>query len=531
MKKFAFQISILIFFTCTSTFAQKVFYKDKYYTLKNDKIFQRGKIVTKGLNNAQRDSIYTIARELYDERGKLKPKYKRRKVKERFKAPENFWEDRAEKLAQTTNNATVQSAVAGSKKATTTNVDNKVIAKAEEKLAEKPQEEKSKEVVQLETEEDKTKEQEVMAKQEAVAQKKIAKEKQEEVENSVKKLHAEEEKQRRVEEQKAKKESKRKEQKVKKEKQIETKKSIKKNNTEKDTERESQQKKERIKEEKTKKESKHKEKKNKRELKNREDKSIHKKAEKQQRAKTKKQTPKKSGSKQQNSKEKKKNSINKEKYKEEGKREKQIRKTEKEQRKQAKENKKTAKQLKKKEKALKNLENATATLTAANAISEKKDNFETIYFKINKEKTVANEYGDIKLYFDLINNSNKTLTILNKFNALDNRLDFFSTTMECEDIPITEVDHEPKYIKVKEDDYITVLPNSKYEFFIHGMYDDYLSCMSDDVVIKIMYNPFKSAEEGFQYAEPLQKDFKKVFDKITKIKIESENIKFKLRKQ
>lgn len=496
MKKFTFQISILLFFICASSFAQKVFYKDKYYTLKNDKIFQRGKVVTKGLNNVQRDSIYIIARELYDERGKLKPKYKKRKVKERYKAPENFWEDRAKKLAQATNSVVVKSAVAGSKKETTTNKDDKVIAKAEEKLAEKPQEEKSKEVVQLEAEEDKTKDQEAMAKQEAIAQKKIAEKKQKEVENSAKELQAkhdneraEQEKQRRTEEQKAREESNRKEEQVK------------------------------AKEEKIKSEQKYK----KQDLVRNQSKQE--KVQKKSAEKTAK-NHEKSVAKSYKRQEKRADKIDKK----QGKQGKEIRKAEKEQRKQAKENKKTAKQLKKKEKALKNLEKATATL-ASTKVTPKKDNFENIYFKINKEKTVANEFGDIKLYFDLINNSSKTLTILNKFNALDNRIDFFSTTMECEDIPIAEVDHEPKYIKVKEDDYITVLPNSKYEFFIHGMYDDYLSCMSDDVVIKIMYNPFKSAEEGFQYAEPLQKDFKKVFNKITKIKIESENIKFKLRKQ
>lgn len=477
MKKVRFQVLTLLFFIVTSSlYAQKVFYKEKYYTLKNDKIYQRGKIVTKGLNNEQRDSIYTIAKELYDERGKLKPEYKKRKARDRYKAPENFWEDKAEKIA-TTNGVASKSAEARIKKPTTTNLNNKVIAEAEEN---------SKEIVQVETEEDNTKEQETIAKQEVVAQKKIAEEKQKEVENSAKELQKkqdnekdEQENQRRIEEQKAREESKR------KEKQI------------------------RAKEEKIK-----------REQNNREEHIAHKQS-KEQKKSAKKASKKheKSVAKSDKKQEKRVDRINKKQYKQE----KEIRKAE-------KKNKKTAKQLKKKEKALKNLEKATATLAVAQALSNEEKAFGTVYLKVNKEKTKVDSLGFVKLYFDLINNSDKEIIVLKPDNSIDSRINFFTTKMECLNTVDSETAYQAKHLKIKDEDYITVAANSKSEFFIDGVYQDMLACSSEEIVLKIEYNPFRYAEQAIPISEEKQKDFRKAFQKISKQKIESENIKFKLRK-
>jgi len=189
----------------------------------------------------------------------------------------------------------------------------------------------------------------------------------------------------------------------------------------------------------------------------------------------------------------------------------------------------------KKEKSaqLKN-QKALATKTAASAITiadSKSDKFGTIYLKINKEKTSTTKNGDVLLFFDVINNSTKDLVLLKPNNSIDSRLDFFNNTMECEDVPLKSTDYMPKDLNIKDEDYITIPAKAKIELFINGSYRSWLSCNSDDIILQIQYNPFKSAEEGVELQPALKKQLNKSLKRITPIKIESENIKFKLNKQ
>ena len=94
MKSTKLLATFLLLFVCSAIFSQKVHYKDSYYTIVKSKIFHRGHDVYGNLSVGERDTIYIIAKELYDEKGKLKEQYKNTKKRDRYKLDEGFWKQR-----------------------------------------------------------------------------------------------------------------------------------------------------------------------------------------------------------------------------------------------------------------------------------------------------------------------------------------------------------------------------------------------------------------------------------------------------
>ncbi len=94
MKSSKLYVTVILLFMGFSIYAQKVHYKDNYYTIVKSKIFHRGHDVYGKLTSGARDTIHLIAKELYTERGKLKEKYKNVPRRERYKLPEGFWKEK-----------------------------------------------------------------------------------------------------------------------------------------------------------------------------------------------------------------------------------------------------------------------------------------------------------------------------------------------------------------------------------------------------------------------------------------------------
>ena len=103
--------------------------------------------------------------------------------------------------------------------------------------------------------------------------------------------------------------------------------------------------------------------------------------------------------------------------------------------------------------------------------------------------------------------------------------------MECENVPIIASEYISKELKIKDEDYLTIPANAKIELFVNGKYRSWLACSSEDIILQIQYNPFKNTEEGTELQPAFKKELSKSLKKITPIKMESENIKFKLNKQ
>lgn len=504
MRTLQFKITCLLFMVGSAMlFAQKVHYKGGYYTLVNQKIFHRGHNVYGKLTEGQRDTIYMTAQELYNERGKLKPHYKKRRGTDKYKLPEGYWENKAKeaaqaKIAANTNNADSAVAVADASSSakekevvqnlTSQNQSGQVVASSERENLK--QEEKSSGTVAKPQDVSNSKKEEEIARKEKElqhaeekSQKEIkkAEEKTEKAQKQLKKENSEvsgefekEQKDKKAEVKKAERAASRKEKQVKKDR-------------------------EKVAEEKTSKAEKKIEK---------SEKSLEKKERKLEKSEKKAKKERKDAKKS-------------------------IRKEEKKLDKKEKKIKKANKELKNKEKQLKTAEKVAEAATATSVATQvKSNNFGTIYFKIDKEKTVVDSLGRIKLYFNIVNNSDKELVLLKPNNTYNSRLDFFASNVDCEEIAITtSSEAELEAIKITENDYLVVQPNSTSELMMNGDYYGNLECGKDDVVLKIEYNPYQIVEQGIQYNEAQQKEFRKAFEKITRMKIESENVKFELNKQ
>lgn len=485
---------LFLVFISASIFAQKVHYKDSYYTIVKSKIFHRGHDVFGRLTAGEKDTIHLIAKELYDEKGKLKEQYKTKKKRDRYKLPANFWELKEGVIA---------------KAVTSENDPNKAIAEintTEEKQLESTEQKTEKAVVNqpIGIEESQKEENEKGDEEDKTKENTTAEKKSEKIEET--------------------KEAKEKPLKETSEKAIKED-SIQSKDTNK-SEGDKKEKEKRVEEEVEKQQKSQKEQQEVNTLAKEKNKTERERKEKEKRAKEQEKEAKHQKSKYEKSVDKE-NRTNK----------KSTEKIEKKQSKEAKKLKEKKKSLEKVEiaqlKTQKLLDAKAAALISASAVSSavsNQDTFGTIYMKINKEKTYTNKNGAILLFFDVINNSNKDLVILKPNNSIDSRLDFFSNTMECEDIPITSTDYIAKDLKIKDEDYLTIPANAKIELFVNGKYRNWLACNSEDIILQIQYNPFKNAEQGDELEPDMKKELSKSLKKISPIKIESENIKFKLNK-
>ncbi len=161
---------------------------------------------------------------------------------------------------------------------------------------------------------------------------------------------------------------------------------------------------------------------------------------------------------------------------------------------------------------------------------KQKSTHQNFFLKINIDKTYADGIGAIMLYFDVVNNSNKEITILKPNNTVDHRINFFSNTMECKDIPIWSTEYLIKHIAVIEKDYLIIKPNSSAEILMNGRTFGWLACNSDSVEVSVKYEPTKNIINMNGKPTEKQKAYNEVINKISDINIYSGNLKFKLNK-
>ena len=154
------------------------------------------------------------------------------------------------------------------------------------------------------------------------------------------------------------------------------------------------------------------------------------------------------------------------------------------------------------------------------------DSKANVYFEINQEKTYVDNIGGIMLSFNLVNNSKEDLVILMPNNTFHPRFDFFSNTMECEDIPIWSSESDYKHLKVKDENYLTVKSKTSAELLMNGRNYGWLACNSDNVKIKIKYEPFDIIKDEDKHF----KEKKTIMKTISKLKIYSDDVVISLKK-
>ena len=129
------------------------------------------------------------------------------------------------------------------------------------------------------------------------------------------------------------------------------------------------------------------------------------------------------------------------------------------------------------------------------------------------------------LSFQVVNNSKEELVLLKPNNTFDSRIDFFSNTMECEDIPLWESNAEFRHVEVSSDDYLTVGAKSTADLVMNGRNYSWLACNSDSVVLKIMYEPFTAVVAQEEYAA----EKRRILKEVSAVKIYSREEKVALR--
>ena len=148
-----------------------------------------------------------------------------------------------------------------------------------------------------------------------------------------------------------------------------------------------------------------------------------------------------------------------------------------------------------------------------------------VFFRINPQKTYADNIGAIMLHFDLVNNSDSPVVILKPNATFRPRIEFFRNSLECEDIPIWDSAFNNEYKPVSEEDYVTVESKSSVALMMNGRRNGFLACDSDSVQIKIKYEIFKEIKAD----DPNFQEKTDILNTITNRNIYSENTKFRLR--
>ncbi len=146
-----------------------------------------------------------------------------------------------------------------------------------------------------------------------------------------------------------------------------------------------------------------------------------------------------------------------------------------------------------------------------------------VRFKIIPEKTEVDYIGAITLYTEIINKSNKNITILKPSTQYNQKWMYYDVQNDCADIPAWESEYaEP--VSYNETDLLIIPPNSKVEITINGRFNaNMLSCKSESFQIKLFYdanNLIKDPSIRNCNAEEI-----KILKMLTPVKIESKKVK------
>ncbi len=156
-----------------------------------------------------------------------------------------------------------------------------------------------------------------------------------------------------------------------------------------------------------------------------------------------------------------------------------------------------------------------------------------IWIEILTEETKVDEIGGIALHFKVVNNSKKDITILKPRYKRGLQVDFFSNTMECEDVPVW-LDDSPTIKRVRmPEDLLIVNKGSQSKLVMDGRLYDWLACDSDSVEIAITYDPTDTTylnERLRRFDLGDREKYLELLGKVSRVKFKSVNTKFKLKR-
>jgi len=143
-----------------------------------------------------------------------------------------------------------------------------------------------------------------------------------------------------------------------------------------------------------------------------------------------------------------------------------------------------------------------------------------VSFNILKEKTEIDNIGALTLYVEVINKSNKAITILKPATDYRQKWRYYDCNMiKCDDVSIWE-SMEHVNLPYEESDLLEIPAKSKVVISINGRYNcNALSCYSKKIELELFYD-VKKLLKDFSIERANVEEIK-VLKKLTQIKIES----------
>lgn len=149
-----------------------------------------------------------------------------------------------------------------------------------------------------------------------------------------------------------------------------------------------------------------------------------------------------------------------------------------------------------------------------------------VTFKITDTKVKTDNIGALTLHVDVINKSNKAVTILLPATNHDQKWMYYSANIQCNSPSIWDAGATREQTDYNEADLLVIPAKSTKQIVVGGRNNtNSLSCNSSKASVKLVYNPSKLFEEMDRDLNAAEIE---VIKKLTPIKIESEMVNLEL---
>jgi len=148
-------------------------------------------------------------------------------------------------------------------------------------------------------------------------------------------------------------------------------------------------------------------------------------------------------------------------------------------------------------------------------------------FTILPDKTEVDNSGNIILHVEVVNKSKNDIVILRPATYAINKWRYYSNTIACDDIPMSEMGGQDLKVNYNDFDLLTIPSKSKVEIKVNGKYNgNILACSSKSFEIALIYDASELIES--YNGKKLGSDEMEIVAKLTPIKIESKKVVIKV---
>lgn len=150
---------------------------------------------------------------------------------------------------------------------------------------------------------------------------------------------------------------------------------------------------------------------------------------------------------------------------------------------------------------------------------------QNVSFMILKDKTKVDRYGVVILQVMVKNKSNEAITIFKPAEKFNQKWRYYQTEMKCDDVPIFAIERVKK-IDYNNYDLLKIPAKSNVIITVDGNNNtNVLACNSKKFKVKLIYNVI----DFIKNKKDLTTEERSVIEKLTPIRIESKQVKIKIK--